>query len=180
VGLTGVVLFFAFAGVRSSDAVSTRLNNTKNLQGRLAIYKVGFALFERSPAAGVGINRFVPAQVVLPGSLVRHAVIRFPHNSYLATLAEGGLLVFIPLVLATFYVWRLVAQFRRRAAMKDDELLAAVMAGCALSYLLVSLSLTILPYGPSNSLLALLLGTGAARLDQLTAERALLAELGTA
>jgi hypothetical protein len=64
----------------------------------------------------------------------------------------------------------MVHVLRRRARSTTDTVLAASVAAAALAYWFMSLSLTMLPYGPSNAFVALVLGAGAGRLDALEAE----------
>ena len=54
---------------------------------------------------------------------------------------------------------------RRGARSRTDVLLAAAGLGGAFAYVAMSASLTMLPYGPSNALVAALLGLVAARAD---------------
>jgi len=91
-------------------------------------------------------------------------------------LAEQGLVGFVPLLLLTFAVWRLIRGLGRRAASEDVRVLVGVLSGAAIGYLLMSLTLAMLPYSPSNLFFAALLGVAAGRLDSLTAVRPRAAE----
>jgi len=166
VGLLGVLLIGGYSQLRQSSTFQERIQNVQNIQGRLATYKEGLQIFEQHPLAGVGTGQFAKAQLgVSTTSYAGVRAVTSPHSSYVGTLAEQGLLGFVPLLAVTFAVGRLLRSYRRRASSSQDVLLAVCVAGAALGYLVMSLTLTMLPYGPPNAAFLLLVALAAARLD---------------
>lgn len=74
---------------------------------RVAMIKKGLAIFERHPYNGIGLNNFTNISVDFDKSFegAKYVVNKTSvqrtsaHNSYINVLAEGGLFLFIPLVL---------------------------------------------------------------------------------
>jgi O-antigen ligase len=156
-----------------SKTVATRVNNTDNIWGRLATYEQGVTIFRRHPIFGIGVDRYHDVATALPPVVLhRVASVTYPHSSYVGLLAEQGLLGFLPLLVLSVGIWRLtaalrLASFRSREAL----LLLGPVAGVALGCLIMSLTLTMLPYEPSNAFFAVLLGIAAGRLDALAADQ---------
>lgn len=150
----------------SNETISTRVEDTANVYARLATYEQGIDIFREAPLAGVGVGEFARAQA---GRVTAHVegvgALEHPHSSFVALLAEQGVVGFLPLAALTVAAWLLLRAFRRAARSRLDVLLAAAALGGAFAYLAMSASLTMLPYGPSNALVAVLLGMTAARLD---------------
>jgi O-antigen ligase len=174
IGVTMAIGALALAGtttLSSNQTFETRLKNTDNIEGRLATYVEAVNVFKSAPAFGVGINRY---SLVVPGFetvvVAGVAAVPFPHSSYFGMLAEQGLFGFLPFLALTIAVWYMLRAFRRRARSRHDVVLAAAAIGATLGYLLMSLTLTMLPYGPSNVFFVLFLGMVAARLDTVSME----------
>jgi O-antigen ligase len=171
-GVTAVVLAIAFAaasGLQQNKTFATRTHNTDNIYGRLATYEQGLAIFGSAPVFGIGVNDYNTVSQKLPPKTV-HGVqsVTFPHSSYVGTLAEQGIFGFAPLLFLTYGVWRLIRGIRREAFGDHDlSVLTGTVTAAALAYLVMSLSLTMLPYGPSNSFFAVFLAVVAARLDRV-------------
>jgi O-antigen ligase len=138
----------------------------------LATYEQGVQIFRRHPVFGIGVDRYHDVAMTLPPVVLRGvASVTYPHSSYIGTLAEQGLLGFLPLLVLTFAVWRLIAALRVASfESREALLLLGPVAGVVLGYLIMSLTLTMLPYEPSNAFFAALLGIAAGRVDGLTAE----------
>jgi O-antigen ligase len=172
VGLAAVLLALAFTGVERISAVKTRINNSKNVYTRLATYEQGVEIFTSRPVFGVGIDRYHAISLETPSSTVA-GVSNEPsaHSSYMATLAEVGLVGLAPLLLLTAAVWRLLRAARRRLTSRPDAVLAASVTGAAIAYLMFSLTLTMIAYGSPNAFFAVLLGLVAGRLDSAEAAR---------
>jgi O-antigen ligase len=172
-GVVAIVTVLGLAvtsGLQQNKTFTTRAQNTSTIYVRLATYKQGFEIFRSQPFFGVGVNRYVAAAALRTPETVNGAVAApQPHNSYLGLLAEQGLVGLLPLLAASFAVWGL-ARGLRLASFRSKEavLLAAMVAGAALGYLMMSVTLTMLPYEPSNTFFAALLGVASARLDALT------------
>jgi O-antigen ligase len=163
------------SGLRTNQTLSARVTNTANIEGRLAAYLDGVHIFQTAPLFGVGVGRFVDAQVAESASSSADtaysvggvAAAYSGHSSYVTALAELGLFGFIPLLALTLAAGGLIRSLRQCARSRSDLLLATTMLGAALAYLTMSLTLTILPFGPPNAFLAVLLGVGAGRLSAL-------------
>jgi O-antigen ligase len=171
-GAIAALAFGASTQLATNGGLNQRVNNTQNIWGRIATYEQGIAMFRGSPLWGVGVNRYTPVAQSLPPKVV-HGVqsVTYPHSSYIDVLAEQGLFGFVPLLFASFAAWRLVGGLRRRADARDAVVLAAGGTGAILGYLVMSLTLTMLPYGVSNSFFLMLLGMASGRLDAAVAGR---------
>lgn len=171
-GAVLVLVAAANTSLEQNQTYTARIKERNNIYGRLATYQQGFEIFRDAPLFGVGVDNYtVASQDRAPVYVNNVQSIDFPHNSYVAVLAEQGLTGFVPLLLLTFAVWRLIRGLRRRAASEDVRVLVGVLSGAAIGYLLMSLTLTMLPYSPSNLFFAALLGVAAGRLDSLRTVR---------
>ncbi len=152
-----------------SDVVSSRVGNTDNIESRFASYKEAIELFRGDPVFGVGVHQYNTAANELPTVTVGGVgSTRYPHNSYTGLAAEQGIVGVLPLIALSFAVAWLLHALRRRAQQSEDVILGVCVAAATTAYLLMSLTLQMLPYGPSNAFLAVLLGLAAARLDVLS------------
>jgi hypothetical protein len=163
----GVLLLGGAGALRHNATLAARIDNTANIDGRLATYLTGVHIFEQSPVFGVGVNGFADAERIHGERVNGVLAIDSPHSSYVAMLAEQGILGFLPLLGATVAGALLVRRYRQVAWSREDVLLSAAAVGAGLAYMTMSLSLTMLTYGPSNALFATFLGLVAARLDAL-------------
>lgn len=156
-----------------SKTVATRVNNTDNIWGRLATYKQGLEMFRSHGMFGVGVNRYHQVALTLPPERIKQvASVTYPHSSYVGMLAEQGLVGFLPLLLASFAVWRVIVALRNASfESREALLLLGTLAGVALGVLIMSLTLTMLPYAPSNAYFAAFLGLAAGRLDAISDAR---------
>jgi O-antigen ligase len=163
--IMGAILFSAVTHVKHNTGLAQRVDNTDNIWGRLATYEQGLGMFTSHPLLGVGVTRYHAVAVDLPPRVV-HGVesVTFPHSSFILVLAEQGLVGIIPLLLLTFTTWRLLRALRRARA-PDAIILGPAAVGAALAYLVMSLSLTMITYGSSNSFFAMILGLVAGSLD---------------
>jgi O-antigen ligase len=162
----GVALLVAVVG--SSEELTARLSNSKNAYGRVATFQQDLNVFAGHPVTGVGVNQF-EANVTPLTTGVFHGVLSVnqPHDSYLGLLAEQGVIGLMPFFFLSVAVIWLIRSFRRKARTQDDQILVACLSAAGIGYLVMSLTLTMLPYGPSNAFLALLIGAASGRLDQL-------------
>ena len=165
VALAALVVAIGFTQLQAVPGASTRIDTTQTLYARLGAYEQATELFKREPILGVGANRYNVVASQLPPVRVK-GVESVPdaHNSLLQTLAESGLVGFVALVVASWAIWRFIREFRRGGVSTADAALGAALAGAAIAYLLYSLTLGMLPYGPSNQFFAVLLGIAAGRL----------------
>jgi O-antigen ligase len=166
-GLVLALLVVTFGQLQQNTAFKTRVNNTSNGLVRIATYEEGWQLFTAHPLFGVGVNQFPNAVQGMPELRFNGAIAEpYPHSSYVGALSEQGVWGFIPLLVVTFATAMMLRRYRRRAR-GPDQLLYASVIGAVIAYLLMSVTLTMLPYGPSNDFFAVILGMVAARLDSL-------------
>ena len=103
-----------FRTERSESAASTR--------NRLELLGIGVRMFADHPVIGVGVENFRRVSNADYGS---HRISAL-HNSYLLTLVEGGILLFIPYLLIFGSLWR---------ELRDTGRLAARRSGLGLAWL---------------------------------------------
>ncbi len=173
--IAGVVLVPLFLLFETLPAVKQRVTNTQNIYVRLATYEQGWHIFKSAPVFGVGAERYNNVAVTLPTYYVNgYADQPYAHSSLFAVMAEDGIVGLIPLLLvavAVFGLIRALGSASRRRRSSPDALLASVLAAAGIAYLIYSLTLTMLPYAPSNQMFAILLGIGAGRLDLLSVSK---------
>jgi O-antigen ligase len=173
--LTAVAVAVAFAAtlqLEQNRTVATRVNNTDNINGRLATYKEGVEMFRSAPVFGVGVDQYhTVAQHRRPEIVRGVPAVDYPHSSYVGLLAEQGAVGFLPFLVLSYAVWRLIRTLRSVSfRSREATLLLGTVAGAALSYLIMSLTLTMLPYGAPNTFFAAFLGAASGRLDALARE----------
>jgi O-antigen ligase len=122
-------------------------------------------MFASHPLTGVGVTQYHNVADELEPRVV-HGVesVTFPHSSFIFVLAEQGLVGFIPLLVLTFATWRLL-RAGRLARAPDSIILGPTAMGAGLAYLVMSVTLTMITYGSSNSFFAMILGLVAGSLD---------------
>jgi O-antigen ligase len=172
VGLVGVVALAASLQLQSNSTVSERLNNTENIKQRLAIYKQGIEIFRTAPVFGVGVDQYnAVAQNRPPATVSGVESQPWPHSTYFGALAEQGIVGFIPVLLLSYAVWRVIAALRALSfRSREATLLLGAVTGAALAYFVMSLTLTMLPYEASNTFFFAFLGGASGRLDALERE----------
>lgn len=169
--LAAVVGVVASSELRQNETFTNRVQNSDNIESRIATWKEALQIFGSAPLFGVGVNQYPYVAPAITDVTYRGvSAVPFPHSSYFGQLAEQGLFGFIPLLAVTLGIWWLLRHFARASRSREDDVLAACAIGAALGYLILSLTLTMLPYGPSNAFLMVLLGVVAGRLDALRAE----------
>ncbi|WP_055492153.1 O-antigen ligase [Streptomyces sp. TP-A0356] len=160
-----------FVPLQDNDLFRARMADTDNVAGRFATYQVGLEIWRSAPVTGVGINQFVEAQKRVDPKVVWGVrSVQSPHSSFVGTLAEQGVIGFAALLTVCGHGTRMLRRLGR-AAREDatrQVLHAAVIAG-AVSYLAFSVELTMLPLGPSNAVLAVVLALAASAVE--TAQR---------
>jgi O-antigen ligase len=162
-----VVGFFATAQLQQNKTVAQRVGNTQNIYNRLATYEQGFEIFRSAPLFGVGIDKYHAAAEERPPVYVSGAPsVTYPHSSFVGLLGEQGIVGFVPFVLLFYALWRLLVGLRA-ASFRESRaaLVMATAAGAVLAYLIMSLTLTMLPYEPPNAFFAAFLGGAAGYLD---------------
>jgi O-antigen ligase len=158
------------AQLEQNKTFAARATNTDNIYGRLATYEQGIQIFRSAPVFGIGVDQYHGVSEKREPAVVANVEsITYPHNSYIGLLAEQGLVGVLPLLVVSYAIWKLVRDFRRAGLRHDDVVLGATLTGAATAFLIMSLTLTMLPYEPSNTFFAALLGAASARLDLLTA-----------
>ncbi len=161
--------YFAFTQLETdSGTFAVRVSNTTNVSGRLATYETAFRVLKTAPLFGVGVGQYSSAVIrVDPASVAGVEAVPFPHSSYLGILAEQGIVGFLALVAVTFAVFKMIRALSQRARAPADALLVTTVAVAGIGYLIMSLTLAMLSYGPSNSFFMVLLGLATGRLDHL-------------
>lgn len=165
-GVVGALLLGAASQLQQSSLYQERVDNTSNIWGRFATYEQGLQIWRHAPIFGVGVDQYHAVSEQLPPVAV-HGInsVTFAHSSFVGLLAEQGLVGFLPFILVCLLAVRMVRALMTRATNPTDTALAGAASGAALAYLIMSATLTMLPYGPSNEFLAVLLGIVAGRLD---------------
>jgi O-antigen ligase len=169
--VSGVLLgLYLFGG---SGVLSERLGDSRNVYGRFAAYQEGWAIFRGAPLAGIGVNQFRLAQEQAPDLAVNGVpALTSPHSTFISVLVEQGLLGFSALVALGLVVWLLLRDLRRRSRDREELLALGALRGAAAAYLVMSLTLTMWPYGSSNAFFLILLGAAAGRAEALQGEEA--------
>jgi O-antigen ligase len=173
VGLTaiGALLIVGSQLAGNVDVLSERLSDSSNIYGRFATYQQGLEIFRTAPLTGIGVNRFAVAQEQVSAVAVGGIrAVETAHSTYVNVLAEQGLLGFLPLLALTVAVWVLLRSLRSRMADPEDQLALGAFCGASLAYLVMSLTLTMWPYGSSNAFFLIFLGAAAGRADARFAE----------
>ena len=169
-GLVASVTILALGSVSQNSGIAQRLNQTENVSGRIATYRVGYQLFAGQPIFGVGIGQFGVGETGIEAVAVNGVeAVDTAHNSYIDVMAEAGLWGLVPFLVLTLAVAGMLRALLARAQSRADALFAATVIAAALAYLLMSLEETTLLVSPDNLFLALLLGAAAGRLDALWA-----------
>lgn len=169
VGLVAALTFAATTQLEQNKTVAARVNNTDNINARLATYKQGIEMFRSAPFFGIGVDQYHAVSETRPLEFVSGLrSVTYPHNSYIGLLAEQGAVGILPLLLLSYAVWRLVRALRSSSIQsREAAVLMGTVAGAALGYLIMSLTLTMLPYSPSNLFFAAFLGLASGRLDAI-------------
>jgi O-antigen ligase len=155
----------------SVGVISERLSNSSNVYGRFATYQQGLAIFRTKPLMGIGVNQFTVGQELVAEVTVSGIrAVETAHSTFVSILAEQGLLGFVPLMLLTVAIWRLLRGLHARVTTPEDLLAVGAFRGATLAYLVMSLTLTMWPYGSSNAFFLMVLGAAAGRADALAAE----------
>ena len=169
--VSGVLLgLYLFGG---SGVLSERLGDSRNVYGRFATYQEGWAIFRGAPLVGIGVNQFRLAQAQVPDVTVNGVdAVTTPHSTFISVLAEQGLLGFSALLAVGVVAWLLFRDLRRRSKDREDLLALGALRGAAAAYLVMSLTLTMWPYGSSNAFFLILLGAAAGRAEALQGQEA--------
>jgi O-antigen ligase len=172
-GVMALVIFGSLSQIRQSTGLNERVGNTENVWGRLATYEQGLSIFRAHPLLGIGVNRYTAVASNLPQRFV-HGVgsVDFPHSSFVLVLAEQGIVGFLPFLVLAFATVQMIRALRRRTDVEDSDVLGSVAVGAALAYLVMSATLTMIPYSASNCFFAMLLGLVAGALEGQRAPRA--------
>jgi hypothetical protein len=162
--VVGTAALLLYSQLSHLAAVSTRIHNTSNVSTRFATYHEAYAIFKGAPFFGVGVNRYTERALALPTEEVSGAdAVPYPHSSFMGLLAEQGVVGIVPFLALLGAIALMLRTFKRWETNDADRTLAGCTIGAAMAYVLMSLGLTMLPYGPSNALLAILLGVVAGR-----------------
>jgi len=115
VAITSVLVLLLLGGAvwaGTSATLSRLAEGSETLGFRLAIWRDALTIFRDFPITGTGLNTFGAATLVYQ-TANRHMHFQEAHNEYLQLLAEGGLLLAIPIVVAMAGLVRgIVRRFR--------------------------------------------------------------------
>jgi O-antigen ligase len=162
------VALAATSSIQRNSPAAERLGNTSTISARLATYEQGLHMFATHPLFGVGVDQYNAVATAEPPRIVGGvASVPFPHSSYIGLLAEQGIVGFLPFLVLSFAIWPLLQSLRLATRRKELAVLTGVAAGASIAYLIMSLTLTMLPYEPSNAFFAALLGLTCGRLDSV-------------
>jgi hypothetical protein len=136
--VVAIILLFPFAVPAApllfggGGVFSSRLENSETIYARLATYESALKMFVDSPVVGKGYGSFTEAyerDIDRYESYFNNVVsVREPHNAYLVTLAETGLIGI------TFFVLLFVTMFQYAAKAKryDDDPVHSVFVNAAI------------------------------------------------
>ena len=160
VGVAAALLYGAVVNLEQQSVVfQNRIQDTGNVLGRLATYRQGLEVFAAHPLFGVGVGQCTNAVLATPTVAVGgYTSVPEPHSSYVDVLTEQGIVGFLPLLAVTVAVWWLIRALRRRATSRADLVLAHSVGAASLAFLVMSLTLEMIIYEPSNAIMAVLLG----------------------
>lgn len=138
VGLFGLVLLqfdLVKGGVKNaSPRIYETIYESENISTqdqsyltRVAMIEKGLVIFQGHPLTGIGLNNFSNHYVKIPGNFIGSELViqkelndKSGHNSYIALLAEGGLLVFVPfLILLLYNLYHFVTDFKKRTRIES-------------------------------------------------------------
>ncbi len=167
IGFVIALSLVATSQLQQNRTFQARLHSTSSIYSRLATYRQDYSIFRSAPAFGVGVNQYNTVALAQPPQTYSGGEsVPYPHSSYLGLLAEQGLVGFLPLLVVSYAAWRFVRRLHAAAVWHADlAWLTGAVAGAAAAYFLMSLTLTMLPYEPSNAFFAALLGAAAGRLE---------------
>ena len=166
IALIAVLAGLLIIAAGGSHDLTTRLTNSQNVLGRVATAEQDLNVFSTRPVFGVGVGEFENHVTKETSAEVGGvAALPQPHNSYLGLLAEQGVVGVVPFVLLTFAVWWLIRASGKRFSDPADRIAVACVMASGIAYIVFSVTLTMLPYGPSNGFMTLMIGGLAGLLD---------------
>jgi O-antigen ligase len=136
---TGVVTLAAVVAVgvstRGIDRIVAWFGDTSDVFSRLAAWRDGWQVVRDFPFVGTGMNTYADAMRLYQKNVQGVAMTR-AHNDYLQLLAEGGLLVLVPAIVAAGLlasgIWRRLRQVH------DDSYEYWVRIGAAIGLFAIS------------------------------------------
>jgi O-antigen ligase len=135
VGATVVFVSIAVALWRGSDADASFLSDPHDLFSRLDAWRDGWHLVRDFVCCGVGLNAY-PTAMRFYQTRNLDVYVAQAHNDYLQLLAEGGLLVFIPALVAMALLVRAVR--RNLAAARPESRGYWIRAGAAVGMIAIA------------------------------------------
>ena len=149
--LLGAVLL-ASASWRGIGHLERWFANTTDLESRLAVWHDGWRLVRDFPITGTGINTYRDAMLFYQRQLVE-VWMTHAHNDYLELLAEGGLLVAVPALVAVAVL--AAAIVKNLNAARDNAYDYWIRAGAAVGLIAIGIQETVefSLHIPANSLL---------------------------
>ena len=113
-----------YESIYESENISTQ---DQSYLTRLAMIEKGFEIFKDNPLTGIGLNNFSNHTVNIKGNFIGSELVinkelndKSGHNSYIAMLAEGGLLVLLPFLMLMIYnLYHFVIDFKKRTQIES-------------------------------------------------------------
>jgi O-antigen ligase len=165
-----------FTLVQNSPVVQARVTSqasNDNFSGRLAVWQQALEILGQWPWFGAGAGQFTSAQqLVSPVYVHGVAAVPSPHNTFVAILAETGIVGFAALVFVLVAAGGVLRATRLRARTDEDGLFRASAVAGVVGCLLLSQTFTEIYVAPSMIFVGLLLGVVAGRLNWLGPEDA--------
>jgi O-antigen ligase len=128
--ITGLTLVVAVATAYTSyDALAARVEDTValGLGGRQAIWRDTWVMIEDFWRTGIGAGAYVRGMLVYQTGTRQYFYFNHAHNEYLQILAEGGLLLSVPVAVAGLEAARGIARRLR----EDESAVYWIRAGAA-------------------------------------------------
>jgi O-antigen ligase len=124
---------------RGIDRVTQWFADTTDLVGRFAAWRDGWHVVRDFPIVGTGLNTYSDAMIFYQTSSP-DAHLAQAHNDYLQLLAEGGLLVVVPVAIAVTFL--VIAIRRSLDAARSDSYDYWVRAGASVGLLAIAIQET--------------------------------------
>jgi O-antigen ligase len=139
-GLLGVALaslaIVGFAGHELAQSLGSRVGDTSTIYGRIATWIVAIQSGLKAPILGIGLNNL--REVLVTHSVQFQGVANFPriHNSFLAILAEQGLVGLVLYLTMVASIVRPALRITQRTLLPQDRWRGITVISIIAAYLL--------------------------------------------
>jgi O-antigen ligase len=149
---TLAVLLLASLNWRGIDGLASQFADTTDVVSRLGAWRDGWQVVRDLPIAGTGLNTY-PVAMIFYQQNVAHLWMTHAHNDYLQLLAEGGLLVTIPAVVAALLLIGAVVRGTGDARENSYDYWVRAGAGVGLVAIAIQETVEFSLHIPANALL---------------------------